>query len=564
MTDTPTHPATITLISDFNADTFVRTLMAARPSVEAKTTPFGRPHEALRTVGNNAPAQTDTLIVWTQPHGAVASFAQAQTFAPYDAQQVLDEVDAFAGLIASAARTHRAVFVASWATPRAARGLAPLDFKPHTGLHHLLATMNLRLAQCLADIPNTFILDTERWLSAAGGDAAWSPKMWAAAKVPYAAKVFHHAATDVYAAMDALAGRSRKLIILDLDDTLWGGVVGETGWGGIALGGHSLKGEAFLAFQHRLKALTRRGIVLAIASKNDEAVALDALTHHPDMVLRPGDFAGWRINWTDKATNIAELLRELKLGADAAIFIDDNPAERARVAQALPGILVPDWPTDPTLAAGTLDALPCFDTVAVTDEDRVRSELYAAERQRTAAATPGMSQDEWLDQLGVHIEATPLNAANITRAAQLFNKTNQMNMATRRMTADDLLAWSARAGHHMLTVRVSDKFGDYGLTGIVGIACEGSKATITDFLLSCRVMGRGVEQAMVHLAARWAASAGAETLTAHLTPTERNRPCQEFWAASGFDRDAPDVFSWSLSTLYPAPASITLDTQVAA
>ncbi len=555
----------LTLISDFNADTLARTLAATASALDVRVAPFGRPHEALADCGRETPDTPTTLLVWTQPQGAVAGFRDALTFTPYDQQQVLDEVDAFAGLVMAAARTCRAVLVANWTMPPSARGLGPLDHKAHIGLRHLLMRMNLRLADALGDLPNVFILETDRWLSAAGGDAAWSPKLWAAAKVPFAPRVFQSAAQDVTATLDALAGRTRKLLILDLDDTMWGGVVGETGWEGIALGGHSLKGEAFLNFQHRIKALTNRGIVLAIASKNDEAVALEAISNHPDMALRPDDFAGWRINWQDKATNIADLLEDLKLGADAAVFIDDNPAERARVAEALPGILVPDWPADPTLAASTLDALACFDTISITDEDRSRAALYAAERKRNAAApAPGTSPDEWLAQLGVNVTVTPLNPGNLTRAAQLFNKTNQMNMATRRMTADELAAWAEQPGNTILTFRVADKFGDYGLTGLLGLSIGDDTTTITDFLLSCRVMGRGVEQSMLHAAVNWAQHHGQDTLEAQFMPTERNRPCQEFWTTSGFDRTGDNLFVWPLTKPYPAPGTISLVSEVAA
>lgn len=556
MTSMASQPVSITLISDFNADTLARTLAAAAPHLSTQSAPFGRPHEALATAASATRTEGD-LVIWTQPQGAIAAFRDALSFKPYDEEQVLAEVDAFAGLIAAAAGTSRTVMVANWTMPAAARRMGPLDNHPNIGLRYLLMRMNLRLADSLTALSNVYLLDTERWISAAGGDAAWSPKLWAAAKVPFAAKVFQAAAADIIATRAACAGHTRKVLILDLDDTLWGGVVGEAGWQEVALGGHSIRGEAFLAFQHRVKALTNRGVILAIASKNDEAVALEAISNHPDMVLRLDDFAGWRINWQDKASNIADLLEELKLGIDAAVFIDDNPAERSLVAEALPGILVPDWPADVTGAAAALDALDCFDTVSITEEDRVRAHLYAAERRR-AQTTPthGTSHEDWLAGLGVQVEATPLAPANLTRSAQLFNKTNQMNMATRRMTADELAAWAEQPGHAVLTFRVSDRFGDYGLTGIIGLQLDGASAHLTDFLLSCRVMGRGVEQSMLHSAAQWATDQGAQNLVARFVPSERNRPCKEFWETSGFSQPQSNRFEWDLSQPFPAPANI--------
>ena len=555
-------PATpLTLLSDFNIEPLARTLRTRNTAQHITAAPFGAVQtELLRLASPDASSHDippETLVIWTRPEGAIAGFAAAQGLAPHDRDAVLAEVDIFAGLIAQAARNARAVFVASWAVPRAARGLGPLDYRSGLGLRHLLDAMNLRLADALGSAPNAFLLDTERWIATAGGHAAWSPKLMAAAKQPFAAPVFEAAATDIEAALAALDGNARKLAILDLDDTLWGGTVGETGWEGIALGGHSLKGEAFLAFQRRLKALTQRGIVLAIASKNDEPVALGAIDSHPDMALARDDFAGWRIDWNDKAENIRALLAELNLGPAHAVFIDDNPAERARVAEAFPDMLVPDWPADPALYAATLDALACFDTVSLTGEDRARASSYAAERLRRAAAQ-AQTPDDWLKSLAVTIRAEPLAPANLTRAAQLVNKTNQMNLTTRRMTAEELMAWAGAPNRACFTFRVADRFGDYGLTGLASVAVEGSTAHIADFLLSCRVMGRRLEHAMTHTLATWARGRGAETLTARFIPTPRNRPCRDYWDASGFAADG-DTYTWDLAKPCPAPALVTLD-----
>src|SRR5207249_4608997 len=189
--------------------------------------------------------------------------------------------------------------------------------------------------------------------------------------------VLQEAARDIKGAVQAIRGESRKLLVLDLDDTLWGGSVGEIGWQNIKLGGHDAVGEAYVDFQRVLKSLLNRGNLLAIVSKNQESVALAALENHPEMVLRPGDFAGWRINWRDKAENIVELVSELNVGLQSVVFIDDNPAERALVAEALPEVLVPQWPESPLLYSAALHDLRCFDRPCLTDEDLTRSQMYA-------------------------------------------------------------------------------------------------------------------------------------------------------------------------------------------
>ena len=192
------------------------------------------------------------------------------------------------------------------------------------------------------------------------------------------------------AALRAVRGQSRKVVICDLDDTLWGGIVGDAGWENLRLGGHDPVGEAFADFQRELKALTRRGIILAMVSKNTEAVALEAIEKHPEMQLRKDDFAAWRINWDDKAQNIADLMEELNLGLDSAVFLDDNPVERARISEALPEVLVPNLPRDKMLFASTLRKLNCFDSATVSSEDRKRAAFYNAERDRRTSCNAPM------------------------------------------------------------------------------------------------------------------------------------------------------------------------------
>jgi HAD superfamily phosphatase (TIGR01681 family) len=196
-----------------------------------------------------------------------------------------------------------------------------------------------------------------------------------------------------------ITGGARKLVILDLDDTLWGGVVGDIGWSNLRLGGHDPVGEAYRDFQLALKALTRRGILLAVASKNEERTALEAITSQPEMVLSLDDFAGWRINWNDKVQNIIALASDLNLGLEAAVFIDDNPAERARVREALPSLLVPEWPKSPLNYVAALGALDCFDAPFVSAEDRQRTAMYVSERKRKQLQDDVPSLETWLSIL---------------------------------------------------------------------------------------------------------------------------------------------------------------------
>lgn len=564
-------PPCYTLISDFNLETLARILRndSAHSVSDIIVAPYGQVFQSLLSLHQPADPETAAqkiAIVWTQPHSVIQAYASAASFTPYDKEAALQEVDAFADIILRAARNLRALFISRWTAPHAERGLGPLSHKPAIGARLLLDQINARLAERLSEQANIFFLDPDRWISKAGGDSAWSPALWYAAKSPFTVKVFQAASNDIASYTRAFEGQAIKLIILDLDDTLWGGVVGETGWQGLTLGGHSHAGEAFQDFQRALKALAQRGVVLAICSKNDEAVALEAIDNHPEMILRRDDFAAWQINWQDKASNIRALLEEINLGPEATLFIDDNPSERGLVSESLPQVTVPDWPKNPSLYSSTLKNLDCFDTATVSDEDRQRVGSYAAERKRRdmQGSDTEETKSDWIERLEITVAVETLSATNLTRATQLFNKTNQMNLATRRMTEAELTTWASETNQHLWTFRVSDRFGDYGLTGIISAEHVSDTVTITDFILSCRVMGRQVEAAMVHHVYEWAKAEGAHHLEAHFEPTDRNSPCLDFWNASGFDEVSAHHFQWSLKKRYEAPSALTLKQQVAA
>jgi FkbH-like protein len=268
--------------------------------------------------------------------------------------------------------------------------------------------------------------------------------------------------------------------------------------------------------------------LLAIASKNEEATALEAIRRHPEMVLKLEDFAIWKINWRDKAVSIADIMSSLNLGMESAVFLDDSAFERARVKEALPQVLVPELPADPMQYPSFLRSLRCFDSPMISKEDRTRTKMYVADRRRSELKTEATSIGEWLETLGLSVTVEPLKHGNLDRTAQLFNKTNQMNLSTRRLTAAELVAWAETDNHGLWTFRVSDRFGEYGLCGISSLVCQGTKGWMRDFLLSCRVMGRGVEEAMLSVVAQRAKTFGCAELYAELIPSAKNGPCERW------------------------------------
>jgi FkbH-like protein len=549
------------LISDFNISNLCGFLAndSEMPAADAAVAPFGQPLQVMLDADHEIwRGHPHFAVVWTRPEGVIESFQRLAGNQPQSVDVILQEVDVYASHLASVADRVDTVFVPLWTPSTPRRGLGMLDMRPGLGLTGLLLQMNLRLAERCAGRPSIYLLDAQRWLVRAGR-SAFNPTLWYMAKVPFGPEVFKEASRDIKSALRGLAGKARKLLILDLDETLWGGIVGELGWSHLNLGGHDPIGEAYADFQRELKALRRRGILLALVSKNDEEVALEAIRCHPEMALRAEDFAGWRINWEDKAQNIVDLVADLNLGLDSVVFIDDHPTERARVRDTLPEVIVPDWPEDPALFTSTLQSLHCFDVPAISREDAARTELYAAEKDRQELRKQVGSVQEWLSSLSIKITVEELNAGNLARTAQLLNKTNQMNLATRRLTEPELLAWTGTARRKVWTFRVADRYGDAGLTGILGIEPGDTEATITDFVLSCRVMGRKVEETMLSIAVDHARHLGLARVAARYVPTPRNRPCLQFFTQSGFRQEDSDRFVWSTTAEYPVPACVQVE-----
>lgn len=500
--------------------------------VDAEIAPFDQVIPTLIALGTREP-KVELAFVWTRPEAVSPAF-RALLEGEHAAQDAIDaDVDAFASAIVASAGAARFVFVASFVLAPWRRGLGMTELR--SGPTTTLMRMNLRLGAALEKAPSVFLLDAQRWV-ASSRDEAVDPKLWHAGKIGFTSAVLAEAALDVRGALRGVLGLSKKLVVVDLDDTLWGGIVGDVGWESLHLGGHDARGEAFVQFQRQLVALTKRGIALAVVSKNEESTAIDAMRSHPEMVIRPETLASYRINWKDKARNIVEIVEELNLGLQSVVFIDDNPVERGRVSEALPEVYVPDWPRDPTHYGRALESLRCFDAPHVSKEDLERNAMYATERQRIALKTTATTLDEWLASLGLVVRFERVGKGNVSRAAQLLNKTNQMNLRTRRLSESELLDWANAATHEAWAVYVSDRFGDAGLTGLFGISREGDGASLEDYLLSCRVMGRRVEDTMLWAASRRARELGARTLVIHPLQTKKNKPCLDFFVGAGLDR----------------------------
>ncbi|MFC3609262.1 HAD-IIIC family phosphatase [Stutzerimonas tarimensis] len=340
-------------------------------------------------------------------------------------------------------------------------------------------------------------------------------------------------------------GRSRKCLVLDLDNTLWGGVVGDDGLEGIQLGQGSPTGEAFLALQRYATLLSRRGIILAVCSKNDIKVA-EAAFGHPEMLLKRGDIAAFVANWEDKAGNLRRIAASLDIGLDSLVFVDDNPAEREIVRRELPEVAVPELPEDVADYPARIAAAGYFETLSFTADDASRSRNYLLNAERKAALGQATDMDGYLRSLEMVMSVTRIGPTELSRATQLINKTNQFNLTTRRYSEAEVERLASTPGALGLAVRLADRFGDNGLICVVlarpDAALDADELLIDSWLMSCRVLGRQVEQALLAVLAEAAAKAGWKALVGEYRPTPRNAMVAEHYPRLGFDqRGTPEA-----------------------
>lgn len=375
------------------------------------------------------------------------------------------------------------------------------------------------------------------------GEEIGDPVRWHQAKQLIAPQFAPHYGDWVARIVAASLGLARKCLVLDLDNTVWGGVIGDEGLEGIRLGQGDPVGEAFLDFQRYAAALGKRGIVLAVCSKNDQAVAEAAFSDHPDMALRRGDIASFIANWDDKATNLRRIARELNLGLDSMVFVDDNPAERHIIRRELPEVAVPELPEDVANYASRLADAGYFEAVAFTADDVTRARAYRDNAERQAILHRATDMEGYLKNLSMTLVASQIGPVDLPRASQLINKSNQFNLTTRRYTEAELARLVSDPSNLALCFRLRDRFGDNGLISVILARPDerwGDNALVLDtWLMSCRVLGRQVEAAALEVVVQEAARRGARSLIGEYRPTARNGLVSEHYARLGFQRAVP-------------------------
>jgi len=407
--------------------------------------------------------------------------------------------------------------------------------------------INRNLRKLAAEHRGIYILDYDALVARHGREQWGDERKWLTVRLPISAANLVHMAQEWMKFLAPLAGREAKCVAVDLDNTLWGGIIGEDGMAGIQVG-PEYPGAAYQALQRALLDLSQRGILLAVSSKNNPQDALEVLRDHPGMLLRPEHFAAVRINWNDKAQNLREIANELNIGLDAIAFLDDNPVERQQVREALPEVMVVELPADAMQYARTVRDCPVFERLVLSEEDRQRGHYYAAERQRTALEQSADSRDDFYRSLAQEAEIAPVNSLTLARVAQLTQKTNQFNLTTKRYTEQQIGERAKCPGWRVLSIQVRDRYADNGLVGVAITHDQGAVCEIDTFLLSCRVIGRTVEIALLASLAEEARARGARRLEGWFFPTKKNAPAQDFYRNHGFQllSETPAGQLWGL------------------
>jgi len=412
------------------------------------------------------------------------------------------------------------------------------DRRLNGSLRNLLEKTNSQIAALAAET-GSYVFDVAAIAERIGTDTWFDQVQWNLYKLPFAASCMAVYADRLGLLLGAIRGHSKKCLVLDLDNTLWGGVVGDDGVEALKIGQGSAEGEAFLAVQKMALSFRERGIILAVCSKNNDETARKPFREHPDMLLKESDITVFQANWIDKSNNLEAIAKQLNIGVDSLVFLDDNPAERAHVRDALPMVGIPELPADPSFFSALLEAAGYFESVNFSSEDLLRATSYAADAKRAEVMASARDAGDYLTSLGMVISFAPFDHIGRQRIAQLINKSNQFNLTTRRYTESECADFECDKAVMTLQTRLSDRFSDLGMIGVVIARIikyqDGTALDIDSWLMSCRVLGRKVEEAMLNQVMSFAAANGCRWVLGHYIPTAKNGMVKDHYIKLGFE-----------------------------
>lgn len=507
---------------------------------------YGQAAQQLLDAGSDfGRARLDAILIAFDYRALGLSEAR---FSAKDAESTVDGAVSYAAGLAEAVRnTIGTCCILQTLVPPAETLFGNFDARFPGSVRTMIERFNHRLLFEVAG-ETDLVVDAASLATSTGLNVWNAARDWHKAKLPAAMDAMPLYAEHVCRVLGAVRGKSRKCLVLDLDNTLWGGVIGDDGLNGIKLGQGSSTGEAFLEIQRYALALRQRGIVLAVCSKNDESNARLPFREHPEMLLKEEHIAVFVANWQDKANNIREIAATLNIGIDSIVFLDDNPVERGLVREILPEVAVPELTDDPADYPGILARAGYFEAVGLSSEDLKRADYYQANAERVSLKKIG-NLEEYLTSLQMVATLVPFDAVGRVRIAQLINKSNQFNLTTRRYSENEVARFETDPNKFCLQVRLVDRFGDNGMISVVIFDRAEEEWRCDTWLMSCRVLGRRVEELVLAHIAEAARSAGARRLVGVYLPTKKNSLVADHFAKLGFSKisDLPEEGTeWAL------------------
>ena len=428
--------------------------------------------------------------------------------------------------------------------------------KTEFGLKNMINELNNKLQEFVKKEQSIFVFDFDGFVKKHGEENVFNFRQYFFGDVKVSIEFLPHLGHELMGFVKPILGMNKKCIVVDLDNTLWGGIVGEDGFDGIKLGPYT-QGRPFLELQKILIGLNKRGIILAINSKNNYEDAMKVIKEHPYMLIKEENFATMRINWSDKVSNMQEIAKELNIGLDSMVFLDDDPINRELMKSALPEVLTIELPRDPSEYCSCIMNLNDFNLLKITEDDLNRRKMYHDEQKREQFKKTVPDFENFLKEMNIHVSIKNANSFTIPRISQLTLKTNQFNLTTKRYQEEDIKKLVDDKNYLVGCAQVSDKFGDNGITGVYIINKQNNEWVLDTFLLSCRIMGRGVEQGILGHILNEAKNANVKKVKGQHIPTEKNKPCEDFLEKSGFKEEGK-YWTFDLKDIIKVPKHLNM------
>ena len=513
-------------------------------------------------VGGNAKlfhAKTDCILLFTYLENL--SWNLSRNFAGLDARQVQEEIEIIhahinATLSGIRRQSDAMILWHSFEVP-VEPGLGIFDSQSDTGQLAVIRSLNEFLRTSLNEAANAYFVDINLCLGRIGAKNFYDARYWHLGRAPYTREALREIASEDYKFIRPLKGKIKKCLVLDCDNTLWGGIIGEDGLSGIKLG-KTYPGSAYYEFQQEIINLYYRGVIIALCSKNNESDVWEVFQKHPDMLLKQEHIAASQINWLDKAQNLRQLAQDLNIGLDSMVFADDNEFEIDLVRRELPEVTAIQLPRDKAVDyRNLLVACGLFDTLTISREDKNRGNMYKAEAGRKKHQAQSSDLESYYKSLDMIVEVRLADDFSVPRIAQQTQKTNQFNLTTRRYSDADIQRLMQNDASAVLYLKLSDRFGDSGIVGTCILKYGQGKAVVDTFLLSCRVLGRGVEDVFLIQAMKLAKKRGCLRAVGEYYATPKNRQVEFFYSQRGFledevpSGDADRTFSYDLTKEFP-------------